>query len=117
MTSFPLVTHLSTRQATAEPGGRGEVAQSCPTLRSIDCSPPGSSAHGILQARLLEWLPFPPSGDLPDPGIEPVSLTSPALADGFFTTSPLGKWVKKGKRRTKFTTAVHVQPRGPQASW
>ena len=33
-----------------------EVAQSCPTLRhSMDCSPPGSSVHVILQARVLEW--------------------------------------------------------------
>ena len=33
-----------------------EVAQSCPTLRdSLDCSPPGSSVHGIFQARVLEW--------------------------------------------------------------
>ena len=39
----------------------------------MDCSPPGSSVHGILQARILEWVPFPPPGDLPDPGIEPVS--------------------------------------------
>ena len=34
-----------------------EVAQSCPTLcDSVDCSPPGSSVHGILQARVLEWV-------------------------------------------------------------
>ena len=33
-----------------------EVAQSCPTLKdSMDCSPPGSSVHGIFQARALEW--------------------------------------------------------------
>ena len=33
-----------------------EVAQSRPTLSDpMDCSPPGSSAHGILQARVLEW--------------------------------------------------------------
>ena len=33
-----------------------EVAQSCPTLRDpVDCSPPGSSIHGIFQARVLEW--------------------------------------------------------------
>ena len=33
-----------------------EVAQSCPTLsNSMDCSPPGSSIHGIFQARVLEW--------------------------------------------------------------
>ena len=124
----------------------------------MDCSPPGSSVHGIFQARILEWvaisfsrgssqvkarkgllhcrqilyhwatggtyacvlsrfshvwlfatswtiahqspqsmgfsrqeylsgLPCPPPGDLPHPGIEPESLTSPALAGGFFTTS------------------------------
>ena len=34
----------------------GEVAQSCPTLRNrMDCSPPGSSVHGLFQARALEW--------------------------------------------------------------
>ena len=34
--------------------------QSCPTLRdSMDCSPPGSSVHGILQARILEWVAIP----------------------------------------------------------
>ena len=33
-----------------------EVAQSCPSLRDpMDCSPPGSSVHGIFQARVLEW--------------------------------------------------------------
>ena len=56
------------------------VTQSCPTLCDpMDCSPPGSSAHGILQARILECVACPPSGDLPDPGIEPASLMSPAL--------------------------------------
>ena len=45
--------------------------QSCPTFcNSMDCSPPDSSVHGILQARILEWVPFPPSGDLPHPGIK-----------------------------------------------
>ena len=32
------------------------VAQSCPTLQHVDCSPPGSSVHGIVQARMLEWV-------------------------------------------------------------
>ena len=41
-----------------------------------DCSPPGSSVHGILLARVLEGLPFPTPGNLPDPRIEPAS---PAL--------------------------------------
>ena len=34
-----------------------EVAQSCPALfNPMDCSPPGSSVHGIFQARVLEWV-------------------------------------------------------------
>ena len=40
---------------------------------------------GFAQARMLEWLPCPPPGDLPDPGRNPRCM-SPALADGFFTT-------------------------------
>ena len=58
-----------------------EVAQSCPTLCDpMDCSSPGSSLHGILQARVLEGLPFPSPGDLPDPGIEPGFPASQANA-------------------------------------
>ena len=68
------------------------VAQSCLILCDpIDCSPPGSSVHGILQARIQSRLPFPPPGDLSGPGIEPASPMSPALAGGFFTTVPPGK--------------------------
>ena len=54
---------------------------------SMDCSPPGSSVYGISQARILEWLPFPTPGDLPEAGIEPMSFVSPALAGGFFTSA------------------------------
>ena len=54
----------------------------------MDYSPLGSSANGISQARILEYVPFPSPGDLPDPGMESVS---PALAGGFFTTEPPGK--------------------------
>ena len=58
-----------------------EVAQSHPTLRDpVDCSPPGSSVHGILQARILEWAAISFSRDLPDPGIEPRSPTLQADA-------------------------------------
>ena len=39
----------------------------------------------------LSGLPFPSPGDLPDPGIEPTALVSPALAGGFFTTEPVTK--------------------------
>ena len=46
--------------------------QSCQALcDSMEHSPPGFSVHGILQARILERVARPSSGDLPDPGIEP----------------------------------------------
>ena len=55
----------------------------------MDCSPPGSSVHGILQAGILEGVAISP-GNLSDPGIEPISLLSPTLAGGFFTASTTG---------------------------
>ena len=64
-----------------------EVAQSCLTLRPVDCSPPSSSVRGILQARILERVAMPPPGDLPNPGIEPASLPSAALAGRLFAMS------------------------------
>ena len=53
----------------------------------MDYSSPGSSVHGILQARKLEGLPYSPPGILPDSGIEHKSLMFLALAGVFFTTS------------------------------
>ena len=55
----------------------------------MDCSPPGSSVHGILQARILEWIAFPSPGDLPDPGIE---SRSPALEADALTSEPPGNF-------------------------
>ena len=52
----------------------------------MDCSPPGSPVHAILQARLLEWVAIPPPEGLPSPGIKPTSLVSPTLAGRLFTT-------------------------------
>ena len=45
---------------------------------------PGSSVHGILQARILEWVAVPSSGDLPDPGTEPVCRVSCMGKWGFY---------------------------------
>ena len=53
----------------------------------MDCGLPGFSVHGILQARILSGLSCPSPGGLPNPGIEPTSLMSPALAGRSFTTS------------------------------
>ena len=48
----------------------------------MDCSPPGSSGHAILQARILELFAMPSSR-----GFEPAYLMFPALTGGFFITS------------------------------
>ena len=52
------------------------------------CSPPCPLLHGILQARILEWVAMPPPGDLPNPGIEP---RSPALQMDSLSLEPPGK--------------------------
>ena len=54
----------------------------------MDCSPPGSSVHGILQARILEGVVIPSPGDLPDSGIEP---GSPELRADSLPSEPPGK--------------------------
>ena len=65
-----------------------KLLQSCPTLYDpMDCNQPGFSACGILQARKLEWVVVLCPMGSPDPGIKPTSLTSPAVAGGFFTTN------------------------------
>ena len=62
--------------------------QSCLTLCDpVDHSPSGSAVHGFSRQEYWSGLPFPPPGDLPDLGIEPKSLMSPALAGRFFTSS------------------------------
>ena len=63
------------------------VAQLCLTLcNPVDCCPPGSSVHGILQARILEWVAISYSRESSQPRDGTMYLTSPALAGRFFTT-------------------------------
>ena len=69
-----------------------EVTQSCPTLCDpVDCSPPGSSVHGILQTRILErveWVAISFSRQSPPPRDRTrVSYVS-CTAGRFFTTGP-----------------------------
>ena len=68
----------------------------------MDCSPPGSSVHGISQARILDWFAIPSPGDLPDPGVEPMSLVSPVLASRFLTVLA----IRKG-RKVKGCPSLH----------
>ena len=59
---------------------------------TMDCSPPGFSVHGILQARIPEWLPCPPPGwGSSQPRDRTCVSCTSYIAVGFFTTEPLGK--------------------------
>ena len=69
-----------------------KLLQSCPTpCDPMDYTLPSSFVCEILQARILEGLPFPSPGNLSDPGIEPASPVSPVLACGFITTERPGR--------------------------
>ena len=69
--------------------------QSCLTpCEAVDCSPPGSM--GFSRQEYWSEFPCPSPGDLPDLGIEPTSLTSPALADRFFSTPVVGNPTWRG---------------------
>ena len=59
---------------------RAKSLQSYPTLcNPMDCRLPSPSVHGILQARIMEWIATPSSRDLPDPENEPASPASPTF--------------------------------------
>ena len=62
-----------------------------------NCSPPGSSVHGISQQEYGSGLPFPTPGDFSNPGLE---SASPALPGRFFTTEPPGKPKMLSRRLT-----------------
>ena len=73
-----------------------KVVQLCPTLcNPLDCSPPGSFVHGILQARILEWVIIPFSS----PGTEP---RSPALQEDSVPAEPQGKSLLLVKSHLEF---------------
>ena len=87
--SLCCIVEMYTALLTNYGGGGGLVANSCPTLVI-----PGTVAArffslsmGFSRQEYWSGLPFPSPGDLPNLGMEPVSLRSPALAGGFFTAS------------------------------
>ena len=116
---------------------RAKSLQLCPTLCDpMDCSLPGSSVHGILQAGIWEWvalpssrgssrpredpcllhllhwqvgsLPLVPPGkpSLPHPGIKPTVFMSPALIGEFFTTSTT--WEAQKKLESVVHITLHI---------
>ena len=91
------------------------VTRSCPTLRNPrDCSQPGSPVLGVLECWILQeswsvW-PCPPLGCLPDPGMEPVSLPSPALTGGFYTMSATWEPIYLSHLETNTTLEINNTP-------
>ena len=91
-----------------------QLLQSCLTLcEPMDCSPPGSSVHGILQARILEWIAMSSSRYLSHLGIK---LTSPALAGVFFNTESL-MIVFSYQRLQSFMSKPYCVPRHVSGQW
>ena len=69
--------------------GLSVMSDSFETPRTAACQAPLTMEFSTQE--YWSGVPFPTPGDLPDPGIEPVSLALPAVACGFFTTVPSGK--------------------------
>ena len=86
---FPVVMYRCTSWTIKKAESESEVAQSCPTLCDpVDCSLPGSSVHGIFQARVLEWVDISFSRGSSQPRIEP---RSPTLQADALPCEPSGK--------------------------
>ena len=86
-----------------------KVAQSCLTL----CNPMDNTAHGILQARILEWVAFPFSRDFPNRGIKP---RSPALQADSLPAEPQGKPKNTGVGNIPFPADLSnlgIEPSSP----
>ena len=92
---------------------RVSVAQSRVTPGDpVVSSPPGSSVHGILQARVLDWVPFPfPGIYLSDPGIE---LRSPALQADSLLSESAGKW---SESESCSVVSDFLRPHGLYSPW
>ena len=103
--SLSLPSHGLGNQGTGKRSNLPEITQSWDCMlnrfshvRLYACQAPLSM--GFLRQEYWSRLPCPPPGDLPDPGIEPASLTSPALAGRFFTTSATWETQVSGPRES-----------------
>ena len=86
------------------------VTQLWMSLQSMNCNLPGSSVHGISQARILEWLPFPSPGNLPDPG-------SPVLQADYLPSEPPRKSLTLPESPPHSLVTNHfLEPPPPNAS-
>ena len=77
-----------------------EVSQLCLALCNLmDCSPPGSSIHGLSRQEYWSGLPFPSPGDLPDPGIKP---RSPPLQVDSLLSESQGSYINYSRHKNKY---------------
>ena len=97
--------------STGKREGEGEVAQSCPILWDpVDCSLPGFSIHGILQARILEWvtISFPRGSSWPKD-----QTRSPALGADALTSEPPGKPKRGVAIRSGYIPHTGIESKSP----
>ena len=89
-----------------------KVSQSCPTL----CNPMDYTVHGILQARILEWIAFPFSRGSSQPRDQ---TQVSCIAGGFFTTESPGKPLKGSEKWSESHSVVSnsLQPHGLYSPW
>ena len=78
----------------------------------VHCSPQAPLSVGILQPRILEWVATPPPGDLPDAGIKPMSLMSPALQVGSLPLAPPVKPGRTDSTKVRSEVSEHQVGRG-----
>ena len=76
-----------------------------------------SLSVGFSRQEYWSMLPCPPAGDLPDPGVEPVSLVSPALAGGFFTISDTLFFFSFAQSCLTLCDPMDCSPPGPSVHW
>ena len=88
VSSYEDVVNLTEQGLSAYDLVPAKLLQSCPTLHDLmDWAHQAPLPMGFSRQKCWSGLPCPPPGDLPDPGTEPESLVSPALAGRFYTTS------------------------------
>ena len=84
----PSPGHLLLHSHSCPSPDRGSLKVKVAWLCSTLCDPMNYTVHGVLQARILEWVAFPSPGDLPNPGIKP---SSPTLQGDSLPAQPPGK--------------------------
>ena len=101
-------------QSLADACERAKSLQLCPTLcDSMDYSPPGFSVHGILQARILEWVAIPFSRGSSQPRAQTHVSCISCIGGRFFTPEPPGKsWLIHILRKTSYERQSTPPPQG-----